>query len=315
MDSDAWCLVTVIFVIICWAASIVFTYFVSYADVYPLSSTAAHVKDHHSAYEAGRYILGTVVGFGLLLATLGATMLVESKEVGCWGCLGLCFLLLLLGFPFWMQIAIEPGMYDRAWNSGCNGWAIDAVLNARSIVGLNVSLGVAAIVLSPESNYSMQLIAFSPEMYSFSVINSFNYTPPLSTIIYNNETHAFTADNRTKGDFIVAPQLSFPSLNLESLAPSYVDFETAGGSALAWLSHNRTVDVLYTVTNYLTITNYSRDADNFVYNASLLKVCGSLEWPDEFQIALGAVFIQHQLDSLYQHGLTPALVWPGRKGK
>jgi hypothetical protein len=52
MDSDIWWFVAVIFIIICWAASIVFAYFVTYADVYSLSSTAAHVKDHFTAYKA-----------------------------------------------------------------------------------------------------------------------------------------------------------------------------------------------------------------------------------------------------------------------
>jgi hypothetical protein len=135
-------------------------------------------------------------------------------------------------------------------------------------------------------------------MYSFSVINSFNYTPPLTYIVYNNDTHSFTADNSTNGDYTVTPQLSFPSLKLESVAPSYVDFQSESGPPSAWLSYNRSVGVLYTVNTY-------------GQNASLLKVCGSLQRAEDFQIALGAVFIQHQLDTVYQEGWPTGLIWLG----
>jgi hypothetical protein len=135
---------------------------------------------------------------------------------------------LVLGtMPFWLVIVFESHFFNHAWGSGCDERTIEAVLNASAIVGYNVSLGVATVALS-WSNYSMQLLAFSPEMYSFSVIKSFNYTPPIKRIIYNNETHTFTADNTTNGNYTVSPQLSFPSLDLESSAPSYINFPVEG---------------------------------------------------------------------------------------
>jgi len=80
---------------------------------------------------------------------------------------------------------------------------------------------------------------------------------------------------------------------LESIAPSYINFETVGGPALAWLSYNRTIDVLYTLN--------TKNGD-----VSQLKVCGSLQPLGEFQIAMGVVFMQHYLDTLYQYQHPPS---------
>jgi len=286
----------IILTIIFLPIAVAFTYIVAYAEAYPLSQTGAHVGDHHTSFQAARWILSIVSSF-CFLAWFKTGIFLADKQ---WCCgLLICLSAMVLGtLPYWVQIPLEVHLLDRAWNSGCDGWAIDAVLNASAIVGFNVSLGVAAVAISPLSNYSMQLIAFSPEMYSFSVINSFNYTPPITYIVYNNETHIFTADNATNGNYTVAPQLSFPSLNLESVAPPYVNFQSESGPPSAWLSYNRSLDVLYTVNTY-------------GQNATLLKVCGSLQRAEDFQIALGAVFIQHQLDTLYQGGWPTGLIWLG----
>lgn len=85
------------------------------------------------------------------------------------------------------------------------------------------------------SDFNNQLLAHNAYNLSFSLITSFRYTPPISTSVYNNERLMFTADNATRGDYMVSPQLSFPSLNLESKFLSYIYFEYEGGLSLALL--------------------------------------------------------------------------------
>ena len=199
--------------------------------------------------------------------------------------------------PLWMGIAVAPSAYQRTWNGGCDEYEINAILNSSMVVGLNVSLGIATVGLTT-GNYSMELIANSANEFSFSVINASNYIPPISTIIYNNETHTFKTDDAISGVYNVTPQLSFPSLDLNSTAPSYVNFESPGGPALAWLSHNGTT-VFYTVN-----TNY--------HEFWQLKICGSLQPLGDFQIAMGVVFIQHYLDTLYVNqnpSQRPVFLW------
>lgn len=281
--------------IITWPIAIGFDYMIAYADAYPLSQTASHVFSNHTAYEAGKWILSILAAIGMSSWFKAGLKLNEIDPRNCIpACCIACSALVLGTLPFWLLIVLEVRYLNQAWDSGCDEWTIAAVLNASAVVGYNVSLGVATVALS-SSNYSMQLVAFAPEMYSFSVINSFNYTPPIERIVYNNETHTFTADNSTTGNYTVAPQLTFPSLDLESSAPSYIRFQLEGGPASAWLSYNGTDGVLYTV-------NTSGQ------NATLFKVCGSLERAGDFQIALGAVFIQHQLDTLQAHGWN-GLIW------
>jgi hypothetical protein len=186
-------------------------------------------------------------------------------------------------------------MANRAWSSTCDGWDIQATLNASTSQELDVTLGIATVVLSTARNYTMQLIASSASNLSLSVVDSVNYTPPVSTIVYNNESLLFTTNNATSGKYIVRPKLSFPSLNLETTAPDYIDFETKGGPALALLSYNRT-QVLYTVN--------TKPGD-----VSLLRVCGSLEPVGDFQIGLGVVFMQHYLNTLYQSQTPDNVLW------
>lgn len=84
------------------------------------------------------------------------------------------------------------------------------------------------------------------------MVNSNGSTPAISTILYNNATHTFETDNSINGSYIVSPQLSFPSLQLDSIAPSYVNFEMLGGPTLAFLSYNNTALLLKTVNiNYI----------------------------------------------------------------
>ena len=284
--------------IITWPIAIGFDYMISDADAYPLSQTAAHVFDNHTTYEAGKWILSILSAFCLLAWFKTGIELGKMRSEYCFpGCCISCTALVLGTLPFWLAVVLEVHLSNRAWGSGCDEWTIEAVLNASAIVGYNVSFGVATIALS-SANYSMQLVAFSPQTYSFSVINSFNYTPPITVILYHNETHTVTGDNTTNGNYTVTPQLSFPSLDLESIAPSYIKFQVEGGPASAWLSYNGTESVLYTLNTR-------------GQNATLFKVCGSLERAADVQIALGAVFIQHQLDTLHEQGWNGLVVLSG----
>lgn len=285
------CFITV--ALLSWPTAFVMSYYNIYADVYPLSLQAAHIQGaHHVVYEVFRWILsivGCLAMSFLAVAAIGSCM----DGDGCDFCQFVVLILPVLALkfviwlPVYLSLIIRPRMADRAWNAMCDEWEIQATLNGSTSEGLNITLGIATVVLSTAGNYTMQLIANSAFNLSFSVVDSFNYTPPISTIVYNNESLIFTTDNATSGHYIVTPQLSFPSLNLESTAPDYINFETEGGPALALLSYNRTMPVLYTVN--------TKPGD-----FSLLRVCGSLEPIGDFQIAMGVVLMQQYLDTLYQ---------------
>lgn len=279
-----------------WPAALVMRYYNAYADVYPLSSTAAHIEGNaHAAYEFFFWIFA-------LIGALGSAIPIGSIVYGIITlCCGIGKLLagvvlvyaglLLAILPMCLTILIGPGMSHRAWNSVCDKFEIAAVLNATTNVGVNISLGLATVAVSAIGNYSMQLVALDAGNLTFSVINSFNYTPPITTITYNNESLVYTT-NSSSGEYIVSPQLAFPSLNLTSIAPSYINFEKPGGPALALLSSNHVDQVLYTLN--------TKHGD-----LAQLKICGSLQPVGDFQVAMGAVMMQHYRNNLYNQNPTP----------
>jgi hypothetical protein len=285
--------------IIFWPVALVMGYFNTYADVYPLSSAAGHIEGGaHIAYEIFFWIFAFI---GAISSAIPIGYVAYAIIEGCCGIGGplAVFLsfpggLLVAILPMCLAVLIGPGMSSRAWNSVCDEFEFAAVLNATTNVGVNVSLGLATVALSAIGNYSMQLVALDTGNLTFSVINSFNYTPPFNTITYNNESLVYTT-NATSGEYVVSPQLAFPSLNLTSTAPSYINFEKAGGPALALLSSDHDNQVLYTLN-----TKHG--------NLAQLKICGSLQPVGDFQIAMGAVMMQHYLNTLYQQNppSTPA---------
>ena len=178
----------------------------------PLSTAAAHIEGSaHHIFEAGLWIL---IIFGCLTGSIAF----GAPVVLCCGnsqaCLGLFAVIYIFSvgstvlLPLTADVIIKPGMQSRAWNSACNDWDMEAFLVASTNASA-VVLGSATVILS-KGNYSMQLVQNGTNVFSFFVVNSFNHTPPISSIHYNNKTLTFLTSNATYGNYTVDPQLSFP---------------------------------------------------------------------------------------------------------
>jgi hypothetical protein len=281
--SDGSCVCAFLLLIMFSAVALSLTgiYFIVNAYDHPLSSISATVRGHHSGFQTGGLILIVIAG---VATSCWVLIMIPAIEKSCLSVFGVLCIMSLCTMPFWLGIAAAPRAMQSVWDNGCDSYDLNAVLNASLLVGVDISLGTAAIQLSSGANYTMELFANSPNQFSFTVIDSWQFYPFIEQVLYNNETNTITVNNIT-GHYNITSQLTFPSLDMTSNAPSFVNFTRPEGPTLAWLTYNGAT-VLYTVN-----TNY--------YNFWQLKVCGSLDPPGDFQIALGVVFIQHYLDSLY----------------
>lgn len=188
----------------------------------------------------------------------------------------------------------EWDMYSDA----CQGYNISAILSGVSgtdptnFYGLIPIVGIATVALA-YGNYSMHLLYHNetpPAIFRFEVFQSFNYTPALESITYN-ESHAIYFINDTANPYNISPTLGFPSLDLISNGSSSgFQYDSSCSAPSVQLDYHN---------NSFSVYNVLKTAMTSPSNCSQLKVCGMLDGTDDFQIALGVVMIAQ---SSYSYG-------------
>ena len=292
--------------IILQVVCVLFNYYEAYANVYPASEVAGNIRwttASSNAFTTFRWIFA-LLSMGLV--GVPAIYLLQSVFKKVCKSYGLCvavpfgvvlfvFLGILTLWPSYLSRVIMVIWRHRIWNEVCDGWDITAVLHGIQYDQIGPLVGFATIILA-KANYTMQLAQdqHNPNLYSFDLLNAVNYTPPYAHITYNNATFTYTIGNNTD-QYLANPRLSFPSLGLESVGKAATRFQEEYGPAIANLVHKTDS----TMSNVLYTYNTSPG------DCTVLKVCGMLEPEGDFQIAIGAVLIQHYVDSVMCSGYQP----------
>jgi hypothetical protein len=192
-------------------------------------------------------------------------------------------------WELWIIAVIEPLWRRVVFNNACQGWDISATLQGFHRGKVDFSLpvvGVATVVFA-YANYTMQLLQDQKSLglYTFTVLDSFNYTPSFPNISYNVKNFTYTIDHISTS-YNVTPNLSFPSLGLVLEDPS-IPFKNDWGPPAAHLiqrNFSTVSDVLQTITKG--------------QSCRTLKVCGMVDPKGDFEIVMGVVMIQQSIYSL-----------------
>jgi hypothetical protein len=274
---------------------VLLNYYDCYQSIYPGSTVAAAINRTVATGTVFNVFKGMICSGGVAITgTVLVMLLIRGMRYGVklfprWIVISFAIIclpvLIFLGtWQGWISFMLKPVLTNYVYNTACQGWDISADLQGVSWDNQLQSLpyvGTATVVLA-YGNYSMQLERdeTNHDVFTFYLLNTFNYTPPFSNVTYNFSNETYTIDNVTT-KFTLEPNLQFPHLDLV-LRDISIPFESTYGPPNADLIYRNGL-VQKNVFNTVT----TRDGD-----CTQLRACGMLSPKGSFEIAMGVVMIQ-----------------------
>jgi hypothetical protein len=292
-----WTIAAIVFDVFCAGYQVVD----SYIDIYPGSEVAAHVLRNNSSWDAWYiffWILAAIATFcncSLLWRNwfkrfwaLG-TRIKFPWLIRLWRILLILFLCAALSGPFWITFVIRAVWKNSAWDAACSGWDVTAIVQGINYYNFrsNPSIIATATLSTATGPYFMQLIhqKFNYDQYTVQTFTgNSHFGHAISNLTYNTITDTFNGTNITTGSYVTSPSLAFPSLDLELRDPS-IPFTRSNVN-----TYPPSADLIY--RNGSTESSVLQTVMTMPGTCTTLKVCGTQDYLEDFQLALGLVMIE-----------------------